>query len=1068
MYKIGKVFYLTLIIAVCCFYSVFAQTSPPQLQIENPEIDTIPYCNDPVLVAPEIIIRNVDMDEATEGMKISIANFKQGEDTLFFEENSKFTPEWDNVYGYLEIKGPGSSAEYQSAVRNVYYKNLAIVPDLEPRSISISLLDADYLPYTEHFYRFVKKTDISWTEAKAMADTMSYYGLQGYLATITSSIENNFIWTKIDGVGWIGGSDEESEGNWKWMTGPEVGTQFWQGGIDGRRVNGMYANWSEGEPNNQGDEDYAHINQNPGKAQKTWNDLPDAGDGPSSDYYRAQGFIVEFGEMLDDPVLNLSATSVIKINKIAFSEEREFEICAGDAQKLNFSAPDIYSYTWTPKENISSVIVSEPIVTPTQTTTYKLTGKLGTCESSANFFVKVNPLPVHQWDSLYVICDEASIELNPGSYASYQWDNMDSTQTISVLDEGWHSVILTSDFGCVKKDSTLVKRSVAPILDYENIDTLVCGAMQQTLNLAFNDSVLSTLLIPLQANSIISNDSLFSPTVTVDKYGVYYFEVEVENQYQCTDTLPLKLEFHNQPDVDFDLDEKECKGYSLDLNFIGLKVETAIFSWYANDTVYKSEENLTEIMIPLGYGERSRTVGLKVNEQGCLDSLTKDVTVIPAMEFGVAENTEGCTPLNVRFYNKDAEDIESYHWDFGDGGTALVKNPIHKYLNSNLGVDDISFDVQLTVESVEGCENTGIIKDAVLVHPIPTVDLSFKEDSCYSEEGSVSYIGSATTSDAFYWDLSGFQDNEFVTKPGNSAGPFEFKRTSAPTVNIGIQVVSEFGCRTDSISKIFSRKPIFDIDPENQKGCPPLDVEFTASSIDLVDDVDYSWALGGEISKVGATISNKFIQEDKKYDVEIIAKSNITGCSDTTLLPEGIYVYPQPKAVFSANPSVVVISNPLVNFENRSENADFYEWNFEDSTAFSDEINPQHYFSGMGYFDVRLVAQNGFGCVDTTSQEVIVAFDKVFPPTAFSPNATLEEDREFRIYSKGIANDGYNLQVYNRWGEVVFESLNQKFGWDGKMKNDNYAPAGVYTWVIQYLDFRGKKYKQQGTVTLLF
>ena len=58
--------------------------------------------------------------------------------------------------------------------------------------------------------------------------------------------------------------------------------------------------------------------------------------------------------------------------------------------------------------------------------------------------------------------------------------------------------------------------------------------------------------------------------------------------------------------------------------------------------------------------------------------------------------------------------------------------------------------------------------------------------------------------------------------------------------------------------------------------------------------------------------------------------------------------------------------------------------------------------------------------------------------------------------------------MFNRWGELIFKSTNQKNGWKGKMENGNFAPAGVYTWVIQYRDFMGDKHRQKGTVTLIF
>jgi gliding motility-associated-like protein len=118
--------------------------------------------------------------------------------------------------------------------------------------------------------------------------------------------------------------------------------------------------------------------------------------------------------------------------------------------------------------------------------------------------------------------------------------------------------------------------------------------------------------------------------------------------------------------------------------------------------------------------------------------------------------------------------------------------------------------------------------------------------------------------------------------------------------------------------------------------------------------------------------------------------------------------------------------------------------------------------------DVSLLAINQFGCADSAFSQVAVAFDRVFPPNAFSPNAALEEDREFRIYSEGIVNDGYKLLIFNRWGEVIFTSYSQEEGWNGKMKNGSNAPAGAYFWVLEFSDFVGNTYAQQGTVTLLY
>ncbi|NVK02375.1 MAG: tandem-95 repeat protein, partial [Oceanospirillaceae bacterium] len=163
-----------------------------------------------------------------------------------------------------------------------------------------------YAPVTQHYYEFVAYQtgdDRTWDTAKTLAESRTYLGLGGYLATITSAEENAEVTAKLGGNGWFGASDAESEGIWKWVTGPEAGTQFWQDSTtagtgsesyQGYTVNGMYANWASGEPNNadggRGGEDVAHFYSSNG----TWNDF--AATNTSS----IAGYIVEYGGLSTD------------------------------------------------------------------------------------------------------------------------------------------------------------------------------------------------------------------------------------------------------------------------------------------------------------------------------------------------------------------------------------------------------------------------------------------------------------------------------------------------------------------------------------------------------------------------------------------------------------------------------------------------------------------------------------------------------------------------------------------------------------------------------------------------
>jgi hypothetical protein len=483
--------------------------------IENAQNDTITYCSDSVYLAEYISIENIQIDAADKGMQVSIVNYERGEDRLGFVKVPSLEYNWNDTKGTLEISGVGTDDQYREAISKVFYYNLSGTRSIGTREFAIGLLDADYLPYTGHFYQFYGQEGISWSNARAKAAEKEYYGLQGYLATIRSVEEQNFILSKTTGTGWIGGSDAEKEGTWKWVEGPDNGIEFWEGEANGKPINKEYSHWRYDEPNNDGGEHYAHILIEIDKGY--WNDLPNAGSADQN--YTPKGYIVEFGGM-ENLKLQLSATAYIE-----------------------------------------------------------------------------------------------------------------------------------------------VRESKRPELDYAEVKTLFCGTKSATVDLIFQDSDPLVELIPLDETVTVDDSLTTKPKITVNDYGQYYFQLNTIDEASCPYTDTVMFEFHNQPEAKFDLDSSECYGYNLQLSFIGDTVEAADFTWYYNETEFESGIGVDRVTIPLGFENIDRSVVLKVNEQGCVDSSQAlEVKVKPNIIVSVP-NEEGCSPLNVQFSATTSKPADSYLWD---------------------------------------------------------------------------------------------------------------------------------------------------------------------------------------------------------------------------------------------------------------------------------------------------------------------------------------------------------------------------------------------------------------------
>jgi hypothetical protein len=252
-----------------------------------------------------------------------------------------------------------------------------------------------------------------------------------------------------------------------------------------------------------------------------------------------------------------------------------------------------------------------------------------------------------------------------------------------------------------------------------------------------------------------------------------------------------------------------------------------------------------------------------------------------------------------------------------------------------------------------------------------------------------------------------------------------------------------------------------------KEGCAPLLVNFKAHPDDQVDELNFNWKFGDGGKDSGSEVDHNFMTPNLVHDIRLSTVSSLTGCTDSISSAKYIVVHPNPKAGFTMDHDIVYNDMPKVSFVDQSVNAFSYYWDFGDGIH-SREKDPEHNYSMVGQRKVLQTVYNEFDCQDTTSSTVLVAFNRIFAPNAFAPNAAAEIDRVFLLKSEGIRKEGYHLTILSRWNDKVFECWNEIKGWDGRMPNGNYAPAGNYVWILVCNDFQGNYHQQSGTVMLVF
>jgi gliding motility-associated-like protein len=383
-----------------------------------------------------------------------------------------------------------------------------------------------------------------------------------------------------------------------------------------------------------------------------------------------------------------------------------------------------------------------------------------------------------------------------------------------------------------------------------------------------------------------------------------------------------------------------------------------------------------------------------------------------------------------------------------EGGTVTLtaSNPDAANITWSGGVvNNVVFPaptVGVTTYTVTANLNNCISTDqvTVTVNPLPQINLVSNQSICNG--GAVTLTAQGITGTTFSWTSN-------VTNNVQNGVAFSPTQTGDYTVTASLN-----GCTSsETIVVTVHANPVVDFISNATIACAPSSITFT-NTTDLAGS-NCQWTIGNNTTLNGCNSVSHTFTAGGCYDVSLQV-TTANGCVGSTSYEDMVCLESPPTAAFSMSNSELFLSNTTVDFLNSSTNSSSYVWNFGDGTPFSDVTNPSHVFP-FGEFDgdvsytISLTAysQNNI-CEDMTSQTIHIKEDLIFwVPNTFTPDDDAYNPIFLPIFTSGFDIYSYKLLIFNRWGEVMFESNDSKFGWDGTYGGE-VVQDGVYLWKISF------------------
>ena len=634
-------------------------------------------------------------------------------------------------------------------------------------------------------------------------------------------------------------------------------------------------------------------------------------------------------------------------------------------------------------------------------------------------FITVNPLPTVVASNDTTICNGSSTTISASGTSSYSWDNglgAGQSHTVNPTTTTTYVVTGTDANGCQNMDNVIITVNPLPTVVASN-DTTICNGSSATIS-ASGASTYSW------DNSLgVGQSHTVNPTTTT----TYVVTGTDANGCQNTDNVIITV--NPLPTVVASNDTTICNGSSTTISASGART----YSW--DNGLGAGQSHTVNPTTTTTY----IVTGMDAN--GCQNTDNVIITVNPLPTIVASNDTTICNGSSATI---SASGASSYSWDNGLGaGQSHIVNPT------------ITTTYVVTGTDANGCQNTdNVIITVTNCGTAPTASFSASDSTiCMNECISFTDLSSRIPT-SWSWYFFGSS-----TPTSSQQNPTNICYPTAGTFDVALVATNSAGSDSIFMSNFITVNPLPTVVASNDTTiCNGSSATISASGANM-----YSWSntiVMGPSQTVTPTSTTTYI----------VTGIDINGCQNQDSVTISVVSCGIPTANLNTTNTTVCI-NDCVDFTDLSTNTPTsWLWLFEGaSPATSTLQHPQGIcYDSTGIYDVTLFVSNAFGA-DTIMMNNYIVIDSCLEipvsftiPNVFSPNNDGNND-VFFIESTGVTN--LDMQIYNRWGMLMFETSDVNATWNGRTSSGAICPEGTYFYIIKITTDKTETFK--GTLTLL-